>query len=649
MVNPKLEVALEYAANGFFVFPCAPKSKRPATENGFKDATRDPAQIRAWWSHNPDYNPAFDPDRSGLAVIDLDGETGIKAYEAVAIEFQLKPTYKVRTPRGGYHLYFTGELPSSVWSPKSKRCLGEHIDTRGVGSYALLPTSFVDDGKAFGTYEVIDDRHYAPMNPAVAIRLRKREAITLEHEGPRDAPINIGRAIARLKACVASGHVSIALHGGDDTAFGIACELVGDLGLFPGTAANLMLEHWYPFCRPSNVPDWVREKCRNAGRYCENTPGAKHVPPASEVFAAAAASLPEEPKPDPKKNPFYFLSDAEQDAANDPEWLVEGLIPRKGSVLWQGQKADFKTFLVEHLALCITANLPAFGFKTLLPGAVFYGAYEGRDAVQKARKNAWKRANSVPPSSITELPFYVAPGARVVFAEHCEMFKQAIRDRMVHSGIEHIRMIVLDTYAKGMVGLDELKATDAGKFVAFVYELIDEFECAVVTVHHLGKDRDKGGRGSSALECDMETVIRCKRHPKTLYVEVEKAYQKEGGEGDPFYLKGRVVDNTLVFDIISQAEHITATDTDTVKPKDVANALKVLKAFDPSMVTSYVLANNMVPRAEGETEQQREVKVTALRNNLASLAKTKGFQLMAVQAPDGSLQWQLPANTPSRK
>ena len=39
------QAALEYAACGFSVFPLIPGEKKPATKNGFKDATTDSNQI----------------------------------------------------------------------------------------------------------------------------------------------------------------------------------------------------------------------------------------------------------------------------------------------------------------------------------------------------------------------------------------------------------------------------------------------------------------------------------------------------------------------------------------------------------------------------------------------------------------------------
>jgi len=55
------------------VFPCAPGTKRPLTERGFLDATKDPAQIKRWWVKTPNANVAI--ATAGLIVIDVDRES----------------------------------------------------------------------------------------------------------------------------------------------------------------------------------------------------------------------------------------------------------------------------------------------------------------------------------------------------------------------------------------------------------------------------------------------------------------------------------------------------------------------------------------------------------------------------------------------
>ena len=85
MTNPKTgpknlrEAALEYAEQGKHVFPCYPATKIPMTENGFKDATTDPVQIKKWWAENPEANIGLrtgstgeKPNPDDIWVLDLD-------------------------------------------------------------------------------------------------------------------------------------------------------------------------------------------------------------------------------------------------------------------------------------------------------------------------------------------------------------------------------------------------------------------------------------------------------------------------------------------------------------------------------------------------------------------------------------------------
>ena len=161
--------ALAYAAKGWPVFPCLEGLKVPATANGLKDATTDPAQIDAWWTENKNYNVAFEPECAGLAVIDAD-----TYHEGCNIEaLHLPETHEVTTPRGGTHYYFLGSVPTTVGDEKKPdKALGPHIDTRGRGSYALLPPSSIPE---FGDYIVKAERPFAKLPDEITAKLAKRD------------------------------------------------------------------------------------------------------------------------------------------------------------------------------------------------------------------------------------------------------------------------------------------------------------------------------------------------------------------------------------------------------------------------------------------------------------------------------------------
>ena len=72
-----LEAALELASAGFAVFPCKPRGKDPLTLHGFKDATRDEAQISRWWTPWRNANIGLPTGEvNGIMIVDVDPPEG---------------------------------------------------------------------------------------------------------------------------------------------------------------------------------------------------------------------------------------------------------------------------------------------------------------------------------------------------------------------------------------------------------------------------------------------------------------------------------------------------------------------------------------------------------------------------------------------
>lgn len=151
------------AAEGFACFPIVPNEKRPLTSNGFKDASLDPEQHRAWAAQYPNSNIAYATGApSGrLLVIDVDvknQKSGAKSY--VALEKELGPlpeTRTVLTPSGGFHKLFTYPEGMKI---QSKVGFREGIDIRCDGAYCVAPPSSIN-GEA---YDWVDQS--TPIEPA---------------------------------------------------------------------------------------------------------------------------------------------------------------------------------------------------------------------------------------------------------------------------------------------------------------------------------------------------------------------------------------------------------------------------------------------------------------------------------------------------
>jgi hypothetical protein len=135
----QLDCALKYAALGIPVFPTKP-DKTPYTQNGFKNATTDPEQIRAWWKKHPDAGIGVPTGKaSGLIVLDIDPDKGgDESLSMLVLEHgDLPPTSHAKTPRNGDHFYFKDPTETEVRNSESK--IGKGIDIRGNGGYAVLP------------------------------------------------------------------------------------------------------------------------------------------------------------------------------------------------------------------------------------------------------------------------------------------------------------------------------------------------------------------------------------------------------------------------------------------------------------------------------------------------------------------------------
>lgn len=171
-VNTMLDAALDYASKGLLVFPLVPGGKSPITSNGFKDASKDPEQIKKWWTNNPMANIGCPTGLlNGIVVVDIDnhddgsgepvdGSDSLREFEREHGE--LPETANTITGGGGYHYPFrtnrkvnsrTGVLPG--------------IDIKADGGYIVLPPSIHPNGESYLWENTIDDVGIAEANDLV--------------------------------------------------------------------------------------------------------------------------------------------------------------------------------------------------------------------------------------------------------------------------------------------------------------------------------------------------------------------------------------------------------------------------------------------------------------------------------------------------
>ena len=142
--NVKLTAALAFAARGWAVFPV--KGKKPLTPHGYKDGTKDSAQIIQWWTQWPDANVGVVTGMSsGIGVLDVDNKNdknGDESLRRLIEEYgPLPETLMSRTVSGGWHFVF--RLPAA--SVRSKKGFREGLDFLAEGSYFVAPPSTIGE------------------------------------------------------------------------------------------------------------------------------------------------------------------------------------------------------------------------------------------------------------------------------------------------------------------------------------------------------------------------------------------------------------------------------------------------------------------------------------------------------------------------
>jgi len=149
--------ALACLDRGWMILPLRVGGKEPAIRDGFHGASRDRARVTDCWAKHPNLNVGVVTGaESGIVVLDVDGARGRRALHRLErAHGRLPATLRVRTGRGGLHLYF--EMPDRPVARRINREFG--LDVLADDGYVVGPGSVVGGG----VYRVVEDEPLAPI------------------------------------------------------------------------------------------------------------------------------------------------------------------------------------------------------------------------------------------------------------------------------------------------------------------------------------------------------------------------------------------------------------------------------------------------------------------------------------------------------
>ena len=206
-----------------------------------------------------------------------------------------------------------------------------------------------------------------------------------------------------------------------------------------------------------------------------------------------------------------------------------------------GQQGSFKSFIA--LDMCFTlASEETFwlhggegkleGF-TCVTCSTAYIAGEGHVGL-KLREEAWRLERGGD-----------ADGHAVWVMDRMPSFQDSDEFDALRAATQRLekpfpRLIVIDTMARAVAGMDENNASDMGILVNRCEALIAEFGCTVVLIHHIGHGDKTRARGSTAIAGAVHTILRIEAEDMLATLTIQK--QKDSLKEPPFALAARKVE-----------------------------------------------------------------------------------------------------------
>lgn len=214
----------------------------------------------------------------------------------------------------------------------------------------------------------------------------------------------------------------------------------------------------------------------------------------------------------------------------EPSWIIRDVIST-GSMAWlAGAPGAYKSFMAIDWACSVSLGVNTVGGRRTQATNVMYMACEGTGGLPK-RVEAWEKATGLKPP-VAWLPEAVQIGS-VDWAW--------LRDACVDM---NIGLLVIDTYSRVTVGMDEINVIDQGRMISRLDTFRQQTGAAILAVHH----KSAGGkalRGHTSLEGAADTVITMDKADNGV-VTMHCAKQKETEQWEDEYYRASPTARSMV-------------------------------------------------------------------------------------------------------
>ncbi len=445
MVTNTEKWALAYAANGHAVFPVKPSGKTPLTPHGFKDATVDPEQIRAWLYQHPDANLGLP---TGLIFDGLDVDAnkgGLESLDRLLHDLNIimPTTPTAQTGGGGKHFLFVAhpglKSGANVFGAKYPG-----LDIRAKGGYIVVAPSTHASGKPYGW---LKDRGLLKLALA-------------------DWPPKLLAALLDGEAAPPDDHQGEQSWLGGSTEGSRNTDLTKAVGHWIGKGLSLLEVQVLAHTKNgNNDPKLDDAEVDQVVESIWTIHQGKQGPPVAWVL--------------------HDIAD-EWDVP-EPEMLIDKLIPLMGpfwvSGLPKTGKSLFLLYLV--LALAARADFVAGKFEVLHhPKVLYVSAEDGRGRIKKRKRDILAGWDGLTPER-GMVKFLAQEAVDLADPAHVERLRQICLD-------EGRTILVLDTWTACSPTSDPLGTEAQSRLAQAIRTLAIAINGLVIVVDHTRKNRPDG-------------------------------------------------------------------------------------------------------------------------------------------------------------
>lgn len=544
-------------------------------------ATKDPETVKRMWRAFRDAVPSIACGPTGIVVFDADSkDDGPSKMAALFEENGGLPEGALASPTKSDGRHFIFADPDRTFTNKAGLLKKNHgTDVRGAGGQIVAPGSLLDDGRSYGTKADLGKFMRAIVHKTLPLPPEYlRDLIGASPEG--ETPLSDSDPTVKTLLEQLGAHAWPDFEIAFDPAIGWSLESLrehapdfGDLYDAPGDdrstnrfKAARYLVGAYPdmtildyaaFCR-----EWDGAGDEYDTRQLAREFAKAKAAPAHVSFCTGEAFGPVVDEDDQPQQSRSYVRDSYLVANYKPiRWLVKRLIPLNSVGALYGLPNVGKSFVVFDLANHARRERNWLGRK-VKGGDVLYLYAEGAEGIA-GRAKAWADSNDASGGNVA-----LMNGVPNLFsdAKASKKIIAAARECEAESG-QPVRLIIVDTLAAATTGADGSSDRDMGLVCDRLRKVADELDCAVLVVHHSGKDVTKGMRGSSAILGAVDYSLLVEETKGVSSISVEKMRDARKGQS----IKFKLVE--VVIGVDEDGENVTSC---IVRPVEVGEAMSAV-------------------------------------------------------------------------